>query len=205
MSDHSASAHGDGHHHAPDHVPHVTPLSVYMKTFGALVALTIITVAASRVHLGSAVNLAVALIIATIKASVVAAMFMHLAFDHKFHTIIFVSSVVFLGVFVSFTMFDTEARGEADHLEKNRPVDSKDPFAKPKGLTTVVIPAAPMAPPQAPATAAPSASAAPEPAPSASASAEPESSASAPPATSASAPVAPSSSAGPGPAPAPTP
>ncbi|NUO54129.1 MAG: hypothetical protein HOV80_35225 [Polyangiaceae bacterium] len=200
MSDaHSA----DTHHHAPDHVPHVTPLSVYMKTFGTLVVLTFITVAVSRVHLGSAVNLAVALIIATIKASVVAAMFMHLAFDHKFHTVIFVSSVVFLGIFVSFTMFDTEARGEAEHIERNRPVDSRDPFAKPKTLTTVVIPAAPTGAPQAPASAAPSASAAPEPAPTASASAEPESSASAPPATSASAPAVPSASAGPAPTPAP--
>lgn len=199
MSD--ATPHADSHHHAPDHVPHIMPLPVYLKTFGALIVLTGITVAVSRVHLGSAVNLAVALIIATIKASVVAAMFMHLAFDHKFHTVIFVSSIVFLGVFVSFTMFDTEARGEADQIEKRRPVDSKDPFAKPKGMTTVAVPAA-----QAPAApAAPSASAsalaAPEPAPSASA--EPESSASAPPATSASAPPVPTSSASAPPAPAP--
>jgi len=198
-----SDAHTDSHYHAPDHVPHVTPLSVYMKTFGTLVVLTIVTVAVSRVHLGSAVNLAVALIIATIKASVVAAMFMHLAFDHKFHTIIFISSVVFLGIFVAFTMFDTEARGEAERIEKSRPVDSKDPWAKPKTLTTVVMPAAPTAAPQAPASAAPSASAAPEPAPTTSASAEPESSASAPPATSASAPAVPTASAGPAPTPAP--
>jgi cytochrome c oxidase subunit 4 len=204
MSDSSSTAHGDGHHHAPDHVPHVTPLPVYLKTFGTLVVLTIITVAVSRVHLGTAVNLAVALLIATVKATVVAAMFMHLAVDHKFHSVIFVSSVVFLGIFVAFTMFDTEARGKADAIERTRPHNSRDPFAKPTGMTTVAVPQVPAAAPAAPAPSA-SASAAtePAPAPSASASAEPESSASAPPATSASAPVAPSASAAPPTPPAP--
>ena len=162
MSD--AHAH---HNNAPDHVPHVTPLPVYMKTFGALVVLTVITVGVSRIKLGTTVNLLIALLIATIKASVVAALFMHLAADHKFHSVIFVSSVVFLLIFVSFTMFDTEARGKADPIERERPKDPKNPFAKPTGLTTVTMPVAPAAAPPTPSAAVSASAAAPEPAPSA--------------------------------------
>jgi cytochrome c oxidase subunit 4 len=195
MSDAHAS-----HRHAPDHVPHVTPLTIYIRTFATLLVLTVITVAASRVNLGTTVNLGVALVIATIKASIVAAFFMHLAGDHKFHTVIFVSSVVFLVIFVAFTMFDTETRGRAEAFEKTRPVNPKDPFALPDTITTVAA-AAPPAPiaPKSSASAAPSASAPPAPSASAatSASAEPATSADAPPAPSASAGAAPSASAAP--------
>ena len=181
MSDAHAS-----HRHAPDHVPHVTPLTIYIRTFATLLVLTVITVAASRVNLGTAVNLGLALVIATIKASIVAAFFMHLAGDHKFHTVIFVSSIVFLVIFVAFTMFDTETRGRADSVESTRPANYKDPFALPETVTTVTAAAAP-----APAAPAASSSAA------ASASAPPAASADAPPASSADAPPAPSASAAP--------
>lgn len=195
MSDAHAS-----HRHAPDHVPHVTPLTIYIRTFATLLVLTVITVGASRVNLGTAVNLGVALVIATIKASIVAAFFMHLAGDHKFHTVIFVSSIVFLVIFVAFTMFDTETRGRAEASEGTRPLDSKHPFAKPATVTSVTMPAAP-APAAPPPSASASAAAEPAPAPSAdaSASAPPASSADAPPVPSASAdaPPAPSASAAP--------
>jgi hypothetical protein len=59
----------------------------------------------------------------------VAAFFMHLAADHKFHTIVFVSGIVFLLIFVAFTMFDTEFRGRLESTERNRPNYSADPFA----------------------------------------------------------------------------
>ncbi|MBL9024831.1 MAG: cytochrome C oxidase subunit IV family protein [Myxococcales bacterium] len=196
MSDAHAS-----HRHAPDHVPHVTPLTIYVRTFATLLVLTVITVAASRVNLGTTVNLGLALVIATIKASIVAAFFMHLAGDHKFHTVIFVSSVVFLVIFIAFTMFDTEARGRAEAIEKTRPVNPKDPFALPDTITTVTAAAAPApaAPPKSSASAAPPASPSAEPSASAatSASAAPASSADAPPAPSASAGAAPSASAAP--------
>jgi cytochrome c oxidase subunit 4 len=45
---------------------------------GALLVATAITVAVSYVHLGTAGNITLALVIATIKASMVAAIFMHL-------------------------------------------------------------------------------------------------------------------------------
>lgn len=119
------------HHESPDHVPHVTPLDTYLKTYGALLVLTVITVGASRVDLGTTANLILALLIATVKATIVAAFFMHLIADHSFHTAIFLSSIVFLMVFVAFTMFDTEARGHTERVRRERPVNVADPFAVP--------------------------------------------------------------------------
>ena len=93
----------DAHHDKPDHVPHISPLSVYLKTFGTLMVLTAVTVGVSYVNLGTTVNLLIALLIATIKAITVAAFFMHLASDHKFHAAVFASSLVFLIIFISFS------------------------------------------------------------------------------------------------------
>lgn len=144
--------HGHAHQHGgPDHVPHVTPLPVYFKTFGALMVLTIITVGASYVNLGTSVNLGIALLIATIKASVVAALFMHLWHDNKFHTVILVSSGVFLLIFIFFTSFDTTARGRnSEAIRGNRAKIVADPWAIPTSSAAA-----------APATAAPATTAAP--------------------------------------------
>jgi cytochrome c oxidase subunit 4 len=137
-----STAHASPHAGA-DHVPHVTPLDIYLKTFGTLMVLTVITVGASYVNLGTTVNLILALIIATIKATVVAAFFMHLAADHKFHTIVFVSGIVFLLIFVAFTMFDTEFRGKLESVERDRPGYSGDPFAAPTSKPAMAPAAAP--------------------------------------------------------------
>jgi cytochrome c oxidase subunit IV len=121
-----AHAHGHG---GKDHVPHVLPFSTYVKTLATLLFLTIITVAASYVDFGGA-NLWIAMGIATVKASVVALIFMHLFWDHKFHSIVLVMSLIFLGVFISFTMFDTESRGRGgETINGDRPADIKAPFA----------------------------------------------------------------------------
>lgn len=136
MAHDAAHAHA---HHAPkrDHHPHVTPFTTYLKTFGALMVLTIVTVAVSRVDLGTTTNLLIALFIATVKASIVGALFMHLYADHKFHTVIFVSSVVFLAIFITFTSFDLMLRGRAEGIEKDRPGDSTRPWLVPSPKASV--------------------------------------------------------------------
>lgn len=54
----------------------------YMVVFGALALLTAVTVAVSRVHFGHhSINVGVALLIAAFKASLVAAIFMHLKWE----------------------------------------------------------------------------------------------------------------------------
>ena len=121
-----AHAHAAGH--GKDHVPHVLPLSTYLKTWGALLVLTAVTVGASYVNFGAA-NLWIALLIASTKAATVALVFMHLYWDHKFHAVIFGVSLIFLAIFIIFTLFDTQSRGRADGIEGERPADIRAPFA----------------------------------------------------------------------------
>lgn len=109
--DHSHDhAHGDGHDHG---LAHTTPVSLLFAILGALLVLTIATVAVTAVDLGAQGNLIVAMIIATIKAALVCTFFMHLLWDKKFNAILFLTSVLFLILFLSMTSTD---RGEYQHL-----------------------------------------------------------------------------------------
>lgn len=90
---------------------HIVPAKVYGIILGALLVLTAITVAAAGIHFGSpAVNVVVALTIATVKASLVALYFMHLRYDKPLNAVIFVSGLFALGVFLMATFGDTAAR-----------------------------------------------------------------------------------------------
>ena len=99
------SAKTDSHGH------HIVPLRIYLGIGEALIVLTGVTVGVSFVPLGGW-NVAVALGIATIKAALVALVFMHLLYDKKIFMVIFVAAVMFVGVFIIFTMFDTLHRGD---------------------------------------------------------------------------------------------
>ena len=66
---------GDAHADISKHV------KAYIRVFAALAILTIVTVAASRIHFPGAGNIIVALVIAALKASLVAAIFMHLKWE----------------------------------------------------------------------------------------------------------------------------
>ena len=94
--------------HSGEHAIHVTGPKTYAAVLGALLALTVITVAASYVDFG-AFNTVVALIIASIKGSLVALFFMHLRHD-KFNAVIFVGGLLFLAVFLIWTLFDIGTR-----------------------------------------------------------------------------------------------
>ena len=86
-SEHSEhGAHDDGAVHA-----HVSPVLFMVAVFGALIFLTVVTVAVSYVDLGPANNL-VAVGVATLKAALVATFFMHLRWDKPFHALVFVGS-----------------------------------------------------------------------------------------------------------------
>jgi cytochrome c oxidase subunit 4 len=87
---------------------HVTGPKTYGAVLAALLVLTVITVGASYVDFG-AMNTVVALIIASIKGSLVALFFMHLRHD-KFNAVIFVGGLMFLAVFLIWTMFDMGTR-----------------------------------------------------------------------------------------------
>jgi cytochrome c oxidase subunit 4 len=71
----------DAHAHSVDDIK--KSVKTYMMIFGALMVLTIITVGVSYVHLPVAAAVTVALIVATIKGSLVALYFMHLLHERK--------------------------------------------------------------------------------------------------------------------------
>ena len=78
--------------HAADIDRHVR---VYITVFVALMVLTIVTVAISRVHLPVPIAVTVALIVATIKGGLVACYFMHLISEKKLILWVLALTVVF--------------------------------------------------------------------------------------------------------------
>jgi len=91
--------------------PHVIPQKVYLTVAAALMALTAVTVGVSFIHL-SGWNAVVAVEIASVKALLVAFIFMHLWYDKKIYLVIFSVALLFLTVFIALTMFDTLRRGD---------------------------------------------------------------------------------------------
>jgi cytochrome c oxidase subunit IV len=87
---------------------HVMPMRVLAAVFAALVLLTVLTVAASKVDLGN-LNLYVALGIAGCKATLVVLYFMHLRYDQPFNLIFFLGCLLFVVVFISLVLTDTQA------------------------------------------------------------------------------------------------
>ena len=93
------------------HEPHILPLSMYLGIGSILIFLTFITVYVAGINFG-AYNLVIAMVIAMVKASLVALYFMHLKYDNKLYMLFFLSALFFLGVFIIITMFDTLRRGD---------------------------------------------------------------------------------------------
>jgi cytochrome c oxidase subunit 4 len=77
--------------HAADIDRHVR---VYIIVFVALMALTIITVAISYLHLSTPVAIAVALFVATVKGTLVACYFMHLISEKKLIYVVLLITVI---------------------------------------------------------------------------------------------------------------
>ena len=97
--------------------PHILPLRIYLGVAGALLILTAITIFAAQADFGSW-NLVVALLIAAVKSTLVALFFMHLKYDNRIYSVIFVGAILFLGIFITFTMFDTLNRGGINPLTR---------------------------------------------------------------------------------------
>ena len=93
------------HHH------HILPTSVAVGVGIALLILTVVTVVISRVDLGS-LNFFVAMLVATIKASLVTLFFMNLLYDHRENGVIFGTSVLFLAIFIVLAGTDIFFRGD---------------------------------------------------------------------------------------------
>ncbi len=71
-------------------------INLYLKVFGALAVLTVLTVAVAYLDVGMGLAVAIAMIIATTKGSLVASFFMHLAHEKKLIYLMLVITLVFL-------------------------------------------------------------------------------------------------------------
>ena len=85
-------------HAADDIRSHV---KTYLMVFGALMVLTVVTVGVSYLHLPVSMAILVALVVATIKGSLVAMFFMHLLHERKLVYYVLILTVVFF-VFLMF-------------------------------------------------------------------------------------------------------
>jgi cytochrome c oxidase subunit 4 len=99
----AATEHHDDHHG----ISHVAAARVLLATGGTLLMLTLLTVLATKVDFGANINLAVAMVIAVTKATLVILFFMHLRYDKLFHSVVFVSALLAACLFVGFTLMDT--------------------------------------------------------------------------------------------------
>jgi cytochrome c oxidase subunit 4 len=88
--------------HAADIDRHVR---VYITVFVTLMVLTIITVAIARVHLPLPIAVTAALLVATIKGSLVACYFMHLISEKKLIYAVLVLTGVFFAALLALPVF----------------------------------------------------------------------------------------------------
>jgi cytochrome c oxidase subunit IV len=88
---------------------HIIPLKTYLNVFAVLICLTVVTVAASRINFG-AMNAVIAFAIASVKALLVLAYFMHLKYDNMMNRVIIASGVFFLIVLYMFVTIDDITR-----------------------------------------------------------------------------------------------
>jgi len=84
---------------------HVSSPQQLLTVFGLLLALTVLTVAASTWPVGEW-DVWIALSIAGVKAGLVAAYFMHLRYDHPTNTILLIFSIAVVVLFLGLTVSD---------------------------------------------------------------------------------------------------
>lgn len=92
----------------------------YVATLVVLLILTAITVGASYINFGSG-NVVIALAIATVKATIVGLIFMHLLHDKPVNAVIAVAGFVFLGIFLMFDFIDVDSRSNPQPTNLHAP------------------------------------------------------------------------------------
>jgi cytochrome c oxidase subunit IV len=88
----------------------VVSAKTYLLTWITLLGLTLLTSLLGLANLGS-MSLAVALIIAAIKASLIAAVFMHALFDTKLVRVAIAGGILMLCILMGLTLGDYMTRG----------------------------------------------------------------------------------------------
>jgi cytochrome c oxidase subunit 4 len=135
MSTHTEITHNHAAGDAGEHEHGGTAVNV--KTLVALLILTAVTIGASYIDLGNG-NVVVALIIATIKASLVVLFFMHLRWDKPVYGIVAMAGFLFLGIFLMFSLMDQDTRNYYLPQNVHRTEVPLTPGTAPASLTEIL-------------------------------------------------------------------
>jgi cytochrome c oxidase subunit 4 len=92
-----------------DNGHHILPFNLYVKILLSLLVLTVVTVWVAQFDFGS-LNTLIAMLVATVKATLVALYFMHLKYDDKMNTVCLLGGVFFLIVMFAFIAIDVYTR-----------------------------------------------------------------------------------------------
>jgi cytochrome c oxidase subunit 4 len=91
---------------------HIVSKKLYFLIFGALMVLTVVTVAAANFDLGNeAINTSIALAIAVTKAVLVILYFMHVRYSPRLTWVVIASGFLWLFIMIALTMSDYLTRG----------------------------------------------------------------------------------------------
>jgi cytochrome c oxidase subunit 4 len=93
-----------------EHRQHVIASSVYVGIWAILMVLTGVTVFASYIEMGD-FNIVVALLIATVKATLVVLFFMHLYYSSKLTKVTMIAAIFFLFLLLALSLTDYLTRG----------------------------------------------------------------------------------------------
>jgi cytochrome c oxidase subunit 4 len=108
-------SHSDGHSHG-DSAGHVIPVKTFAKILVALLVLTIITVAAAKVDMGKW-NIVGAMVIASIKASLVILVFMHGKYENKIIWTYILIPFILLAIMIGGVFTDDPFRDRIQHFK----------------------------------------------------------------------------------------
>ena len=97
------------HAHASHGAGHISPVSMYITIFLALMVLTGVTVGAAYIDLG-AFNFAVAMVIAAFKASLVVWYFMHVKYQSRLTKLTLATGLFFLAILLGMMLIDYTSR-----------------------------------------------------------------------------------------------
>ena len=117
-------------HTAPAH----PTVGLYLAVFGALIVLTLTTVAVARIDLG-VLNNVVALGIAGIKASLVVLFFMHVHYASRTTKVFAAAGFFWLAILITFTVSDMDVRSPAPQSKGWSAFPSTSPIEPPAGMT----------------------------------------------------------------------
>ncbi len=105
-------------HNLEEHISpesHIVPISLYVAIWASLIVLTALTVFAASVDLGI-FNVVVALVIATIKGTLIVLFFMHLRYSTKLTMVTVVAAIFFLFILFSLSMTDYLTRAWSTYM-----------------------------------------------------------------------------------------